>query len=189
MADIVTIAGSPSAGSRSAAILAYARRVFEQHNLQTAAITVRDLPPEDLIYARVDSPAVQAQVELLREARAVLIATPVYKASFSGVLKTFLDVLPPRSLSGKLVLPLATGGSPLHALAVDYALLPVLAALGAQHTLNSVYLVDSQIRFDDLGLTLDDAVAERLHAAFEELLHELGVATVAAPAHAGNGRH
>lgn len=188
MAEIVTIAGSPSANSRLAAVLGYARHVLERHDLQTAAITVRDLPPEDLIYGRADSPAIQAQIDLLRETRAVIIATPIYKASLSGVLKTFLDLLPPRTLSGKLVLPIATGGSPLHALAVDYALLPILAALGAQHTLNSVYLVDTQIRLDEVGLTLDAPVAQRLDGALQELLEQLGAAPVAAPIYVGNGR-
>ena len=188
MAEIVTIAGSPSAGSRSAAVLAYARRLLERHELRTAAITVRDLPPEDLIYGRADSPAIQAQVALLREARAVIVATPVYKASLSGVLKSFLDLLPPRLLSGKVVLPLATGGSPLHALAADYALLPVLAALGAQHTLNSVYLIDSQIRFDEVGLSLDAPVAERLDGALHDLLEALSVAPLGETAALHGGR-
>ncbi len=160
-------------------MLAYTRRNLERYGLSTAAITVRDLPPEDLIYARADSAAIQAQIALVRQARAVIIATPVYKASLSGVLKTFLDLLPPRVLAGKSVLPIATGGSPLHALAVDYALLPVLAALGAQHTLNSVYLIDTQIKLDEVGLSIDTPVAERLDGALQYLIEELGRAHAA----------
>jgi FMN reductase len=64
----------------------------------------------------------------------VVVATPVYKAAYSGLLKVFLDVLPQTALKGKLVLPLATGGSPHHMLALDYALRPVLQSLGAPHT-------------------------------------------------------
>jgi hypothetical protein len=56
----------------------------------------------------------------------------VYKASFSGALKTLLDLFPERALEGKVVLPFATGGTIAHMLAVDYALKPVLSALKAQ---------------------------------------------------------
>jgi FMN reductase len=137
---------------------------------------VRDLPPEDLLYGRYDSPAIAAQADLIRQSRAVVIATPIYKAAYSGVLKSFLDLLPTRILDGKPVLPLATGGSPLHALALDYALLPVLAALGAQHTLNSVYIVDSQIQITADSVHLDPAVADRLDGALHTLVEALGVA-------------
>src|SRR5256885_12419558 len=43
--------------------------------------------------------------------RSVVVATPIYKASYSGVLKSFLDLLPQFGLAGKVVLPLATGGT------------------------------------------------------------------------------
>ncbi len=73
------------------------------------------------------------------------MATPVYKASFAGALKTLLDLLPERALEKKVVLPLATGGSVAHLLAVDYALKPVLNALKAQEILHGVYADDSQV--------------------------------------------
>ncbi|GAA2254092.1 hypothetical protein GCM10010430_42290 [Kitasatospora cystarginea] len=52
--------------------------------------------------------------------------------AYSGLLKTLLDVLPQYALAGKTVLPLATGGSTAHVLAVDYALRPVLASMGGR---------------------------------------------------------
>jgi FMN reductase len=171
--DVITVGGSPSGNSRSSAVLEYARRTIEHCGLRTWGISVRDLPPEDLIYGRLGSPALAESMRLLRQARAVIIATPVYKASYSGVLKTFLDLLPERILDGKLVLPIATGGSPAHLLAIDYALRPVLTALGAQHTLRGVYIVDSQIQHDATSLLLDLAVEERLTAALQYLVDEL----------------
>ena len=56
-----------------------------------------------------------------------------------------LDLLPERALEGKVVLPLATGGTVAHLLAVDYALKPVLSALKAQEILHGVFADDSQI--------------------------------------------
>ncbi|MBN0856446.1 NADPH-dependent FMN reductase, partial [Pseudomonas aeruginosa] len=95
--------------------------------------------------ARFDNPALQTLNEQLAGADGLIIATPVYKASFSGALKTLLDLLPERALEGKIVLPLATGGTIAHMLAVDYALKPVLNALKAQEILHGVFADDSQV--------------------------------------------
>ncbi|MCT8152809.1 NADPH-dependent FMN reductase, partial [Klebsiella aerogenes] len=100
---------------------------------------------EDLLYARFDNPALHTLNEQLAGADGLIIATPVYKASFSGALKTLLDLLPERALEGKIVLPLATGGTIAHMLAVDYALKPVLNALKAQEILHGVFADDSQV--------------------------------------------
>lgn len=51
---------------------------------------------------------------------AMVFATPIYKAAYSSVLTAFFDILPQHALAGKSVLPLATGGSAHHMLAVDY---------------------------------------------------------------------
>lgn len=100
---------------------------------------------EDLLYARFDSPALQTLSEQLHEADGLIVATPIYKAAYSGALKTLLDLLPERALEGKVVLPLATGGTVAHLLAVDYALKPVLNALKAQEILHGVFADDSQV--------------------------------------------
>ncbi|MBX4426011.1 NAD(P)H-dependent oxidoreductase, partial [Mycobacterium tuberculosis] len=75
---------------------------------------LQNFAPEDLLYARFDNPALQTLNEQLAGADGLIIATPVYKASFSGALKTLLDLLPERALEGKIVLPLATGGTIAH---------------------------------------------------------------------------
>lgn len=103
------------------------------------------LRPEDLLYARFDSPALKTFTEQLQQADGLIVATPVYKAAYSGALKTLLDLLPERALQGKVVLPLATGGTVAHLLAVDYALKPVLSALKAQEILHGVFADDSQV--------------------------------------------
>src|SRR5262249_12837446 len=120
----------------------------------------RSLPPEDLVFGRKDSLAIQAANCLIDQAQSVIIATPVYKDAYSGVLKAFLDLLSQDALQGKAVLPIATGESPDHLFAVDCALKPVLAALGACHILRGVYIVDSQIRLEHGGLLYLDQDAE-----------------------------
>lgn len=170
MADIVTIAGSPAETSRSSALLDLARRALEQQGLSTAAIHVREIPAEDLLYGRADSPAVARVAALLAPARGVIVATPVYKAAYTGVLKALLDLLPATTLSGKVVLPIATGGSPAHALSVEYALMPVLGALGASVLLGGIYAIDSQLeRLPDGAVRLDPALEPRWQQALADL--------------------
>lgn len=165
MVDVFTINGSPSIPSRSAAVLRYARETLEAQGLRSWELNVRDLPLEDLIYGRFGSPAIAEQAAVLSQARAVLVSTPVYKGAYSGVLKTFLDLLPQGAFANKLVVPIATGGSPGHLLAIDYALRPVLGALGAHYILSGVYITDTQIQFSPTSLTLDPAIQHRLDSA------------------------
>ena len=141
--SIVALAGSPSANSRSTALLRHVLSRFDDR-VARSEIVLRDLPPAALVRADFDDPAIRRAREQVAAARLVVIATPIYKASFSGLLKTFLDLLPQDALRGKTVLALGTGGSPAHLLALDYALKPVLAALGARHILDAVYAVDAQ---------------------------------------------
>lgn len=172
--SIVTIAGSPSAQSRSTRLLEEAGAWLKEEGYSHRAIAVRDLPADSLLQANVNSPALQAASKLVEKASGVIIATPVYKAAYSGALKAFLDILPQHAFAGKVVLPIVTGGSPAHMLAMDYALKPVLAALGARYVLTGVYATESQIRTrEDGSLELDDNIALRLEDALQRFSESL----------------
>ena len=177
---VLLIAGSPSAQSRSAALLdAVAQQLAQHNNLTIDRLNIRELPASALLLADWTHPSVVAAIAQVARAQAVVVATPVYKAAYSGMLKVFLDLLPEAALKGKTVLPLATGGSPHHMLALDYALRPVLQALSARHILPGVYATDSQIpkahnkgdnKVYSVGPEtagrLDDAVANRMLEGF-----------------------
>ena len=77
------------------------------------------------------SPAGAAAGESARTADVLLLATPTYKASYTGLLKLFLDTLAAGSLSGTVVIPLIVSGGPAHRHLADIQLRPVLAELGA----------------------------------------------------------
>ncbi len=164
--SVLLIAGSPTARSRSAALLdAVALRLSVQ-GIRSERLSVRDLAPEALVLAQFEHPAIVAASAQVEKAQVIVVATPVYKAAYSGVLKAFLDLLPQTALKGKTVLPLATGGSPHHMLALDYALRPVLQSLGAKHILPGIYANDAQVTLTpegaytvhpDIGARLDDA--------------------------------
>ena len=146
---VVTLGGSPSQRSRSGVLLDRAKSWLNQQGVEVVSYQVRDFPAEDLLHARFDSPHIINLLEQIENADGLVIATPVYKASFSGALKTVLDLLPERALSHKVVLPIATGGSIAHMLAVDYALKPVLSALKAQEMLHGIFAEDSQIAYGE----------------------------------------
>jgi len=79
-------------------------------------------------------------------AAAVLIGAPVYRASYPGVLKNLLDIVPVEALQNKPVGIVAMGGSPHHYLAVDTQLRQVLTWFGALIAPTSVYLTSSDFR-------------------------------------------
>lgn len=146
---VVSLGGSPSLRSRSGVLLDRAKHWLHSQGVEVVSFQVRDFPAEDLLHARFDSPKVQHFLQLVAQADGLVVATPVYKASFAGALKTVLDLLPERALEHKVVLPIATGGSIAHMLAVDYALKPVLSALKAQETLQGIFADDSQIAYGE----------------------------------------
>jgi NAD(P)H-dependent FMN reductase len=107
-----------------------------------------------------DAPRV---VKALADADAVLLATPVYRASFTGALKNLLDLTPVEALRGKAVGIVAMGASPHHYLGVDSHLRAVLAWFGALVAPTSVYLESTHFKEGRLA----DASALR---ALEELV-------------------
>ena len=171
--SVLTIAGSPAPASRSAALLEFVARRLQASGVERQHLSVRALPAEDLLHAVSSSAPLQRAIKTVQAARAVVVATPIYKASFSGVLKAFLDLLPEGALAGKSVLPMATAGSSAHLLAVDYALRPVLAALGAKYVPQSVYATNAQFsRRADGGFDLSQDIAGRLDEAVGRLIQD-----------------
>ena len=165
--SVLLIAGSPSERSRTAALLEATGQRLETRGVQVQRLRVRDLNPQALLLTDFGHPSVLAAQELVAQASVLVVATPVYKAAYSGILKVFLDLLPQTALKGKTVLPLATGGSPHHMLALDYALRPVLQSLGAKNILPGIYATDAQVIVtpeggyqvaEDIGVRLDEAV-------------------------------
>ncbi|MRJ19137.1 NADPH-dependent FMN reductase [Pseudomonas haemolytica] len=168
---VVTLGGSPSQRSRSGVLLDKTRQWLQQQGVEVVSYQIRDFPAEDLLHARFDSPKVIDLLQQVANADGLVIATPVYKASFSGALKTVLDLLPERALAHKVVLPIATGGSIAHMLTVDYALKPVLSALKAQELLHGIFAEDSQIAYGEgsAQAQLVPVLEQRLHEALEQL--------------------
>jgi FMN reductase len=172
--NVLLLGGSPSAPSSTWRILQLLGERLAALGHRSVALQVRQLPADALLQADTNDAVLREALALVAEADAVIVGTPVYKASFSGVLKAFLDLLPQDGLAGKLVLPVATGGSQSHMLVLDYALRPVLASLGARHILPGIFATSRQLLWDpERGLQPDEAIAARIEAGIEHLHGEL----------------
>ena len=169
--QVTSISGSPSVRSRSAWLQQLALTRLEGTSSAVQSIALRELPPRPLLQADAQHPALRDALQAVAGAQLLIVATPIYKAAYSGLLKTFLDLLPPDALRDKTVLPLATGGSPAHLLALEYALKPVLGALGARDILDGVFATDAQLQPHEAGgFVPDAALLQRLDRALQPLL-------------------
>ncbi|MDQ1104057.1 FMN reductase [Nocardioides zeae] len=103
----------------------------------------------------------------------LIVVTPVFSASYSGLFKTFFDVLEPETLAGKPVLLAATAGTARHSLVIEHALRPLFAYLRAVTVPTGVFAAT-----EDFGG--DTQLAARVHRAAGELAALVAGAPVAA---------
>lgn len=164
----VGISGSPSDSSKSRVLLRHALERLAEHGAAVTQVDLAALPAEALL-GRGTAPEVEAAGAAVAAAHIVVASTPVYRASYSGLLKVFFDLLPPGTLAGKLGVPIATGGVPGHLLALDHGLRPLFASLGALVVPTGTYGTDTQfqdgIPHASLLARIDRAVAEAVALA------------------------
>ncbi|MGI5516920.1 NADPH-dependent FMN reductase [Streptomyces sp. CA-106131] len=175
MAIVLSVSGGPSASSRTARLLRHLDQRLIAQGHQVIPLDVRTLPAEALLGADFRHPAIVEATELFARADGIVVGTPVYKASYSGVLKALLDLLPQYALAGKTVLPLATGGTTAHVLAIDYALRPVRNSMGAGHIVQGWFTLDKDITVhEDGSLTVAAAATEALTQVVDQFSAALG---------------
>jgi len=143
------------------------------HGIETVHIRAREINPQALLQGRFDDPEIKAFSQTVAKADGVIIATPIFKAAYSGLLKAALDVLPQFGFAGKILLPLGTGGSLAHVLALDYALRPVLQSMGARHVVQAQFVLEQDIIIEDGGFTLAPGAEGALGEALRNFLHSL----------------
>ena len=103
-------------------------------------------------------------VALVRDADALIAVTPIFSASYSGLFKSFFDVLEDGTLEGKPLLLGATAGTARHSLALEFALRPLLAYLRADVVPTAVFAAA-----EDFGATTGGSLASRVDRAGREL--------------------
>ncbi|MCY0881441.1 MAG: NAD(P)H-dependent oxidoreductase, partial [Firmicutes bacterium] len=127
---VVTLVGNPKPQSRTYQVAARLSQTFCTA-LQTASSELWDLADiQDELFCP-ESARRNAVLTSCRQATVLIVASPTFKASYTGLLKSFLDWMPYNGLQGILAIPLMTGAAPQHALAVEWHLRPLLTELGA----------------------------------------------------------
>ncbi|MEW2050471.1 FMN reductase [Streptomyces sp. NPDC005476] len=101
-----------------------------------------------------------AALEAVTEADGLIVVTPVFSASYSGLFKSFFDVLDPDALAGKPVLIAATGGSARHSLVLEHALRPLFSYLRAVVVPTAVYAASEDWGAEGLPERIERAAAE-----------------------------
>jgi FMN reductase len=97
-----------------------------------------------------------------------VVASPTFKASYTGLLKAFLDWFSSTDLSGVTVVPLMVGAGPQHALAVEVHLRPVLVELGASLPTRGLYVTEAQLgHLDEVVAAWLAEAGPRLRAAVQ----------------------
>jgi FMN reductase len=111
------------------------------------------------------SPRLQDVIDKVVAADGLIVVTPIFKASYPGLFKSFIDALDADALIGKPVLLAATGGTARHSLAIDHALRPLFAYMQALVVPTGVFA--SQY---DWGTEGNDALGQRIDRAAGELV-------------------
>ena len=147
--SVAVVVGNPRERSRTyqAAHLVAERLVGRPADL---SIDLTDLGPALLDWS---DRGVAELVKAVQASDLLVVASPTYKASYTGLLKLFLDRFGTGSLAGVTAVPVMLGGHWKHALAADLLLKPVLVELGATCPTAGLFLLDSEW---DTGPALDE---------------------------------
>lgn len=141
---VVVVSGNPRAGSRTlVAAAAVAQRVAD--HLGGAAVETIDLAEIAPELLAAEHPRADAALATLASATVAIVATPVYKASYTGLLKSFLDLYGSNGLAGVVAVPLVVSGNPGHSFAGEVHLRPLLVELGASVPTRALALLESQL--------------------------------------------
>jgi FMN reductase len=129
-AGVVALSGNPRAGSRTLLVAqTLAGALAERTGVDPgAALDLAQVAPQ--LFA-ADAPDVDRFASVLAGASVAVVATPVYKASYTGLLKAFLDRYPSGGLRGVLAVPVVVSASPAHSFVAEHLLRPLLVELGA----------------------------------------------------------
>lgn len=168
MSAVGLVVGNPKAGSRTLALAeSIATAAAEATGLDGAdrlTVDLADLGPQLFDWS---SEPVKEAVDGIRSCTLVVVASPTYKASYTGLLKSFLDWFSNTDLEGVTVVPVMTGAGAHHALAVEVHLRPVLVELGASLPTRGLYVTEGELA------GADDVIARWLVAAGPVLRHAI----------------
>ena len=167
MSAVGAVIGNPKPRSRTLDVAeAVADAAAEAAGLGGASRLTLDLADLGPSLFDWSSAGVGAAVDAVRACTLAVVASPTYKATYTGLLKSFLDWFSSTDLDGVVVVPVMVGAGPQHALAVEVHLRPVLVELGASLPTRGLYVTEAQLpELDEVVAAWLAEAAPRLRAA------------------------
>lgn len=164
---IVGLSGNLTAPSRTLSlVVATANRIAEETGGEARVLDISDLYGLGEIRSRAGAPpGIEAALKAVETADLLVVGSPVYKGSYTGLFKHFIDFVDYRALIGTPVALLATGGSDRHALVIEHQLRPLFGFFQAQVLGTGIFLTERD-------LTNGQITDPVLQARFDQLVRE-----------------
>lgn len=143
--DITVVVGNPKPQSRTLGVGTAVARELAHQIPGAPEPSVIDLAEQaDAMFDWGSGPLGEL-TDRVAHSDLVVVASPTYKATYTGLLKAFLDRYPTDGLQGVVAVAVMTGGAPVHALSVEVHLRPLLVELGASVPTRGLYVLESQL--------------------------------------------
>lgn len=149
--SVAVVIGNPNPGGRTTTIGRAAGEAIAAAR-GGDAVTVHELAPIAPHLFEWGNEDVQALTAEVASADVIVFACPTYKATYTGLLKAFLDQYGNDGLAGTRAVPVMVGAAPIHALAPEVHLRPLLVELGASVPSRGLFVLDSEM--DTLDTTI-----------------------------------
>lgn len=168
---LLGVSASPSVGSKTMIALTTAmdHAASAHPDVATEILNVRE---HDVVFCDGRDPAsyegdTRTVIDKVVDADALIIATPIYRGSYTGILKNLADLLPNDALQGKVVGLLATAGSDHHFLVIEHELKPLIGFFHGHAVPGGVYLHNGHFSG---GALVDEGILERLRQLAESVV-------------------
>ncbi|MCB8821234.1 NAD(P)H-dependent oxidoreductase [Microvirga rosea] len=172
MSHIVAISGSPTLHSRTGRLVSdLLSRVAQETGGSARLIDIAELVSDLAIRSRADASSLLLDaLHDVEQADLLIVGSPVYNGSYTGLFKHFIDLINYKSLLRVPVALIATGGSDRHAMVIDHQLRPLFGFFNAQVLPTGVFVSDSAYRD---GYIRDPLLQERLSQLVQESVNAL----------------
>lgn len=178
---IVGFAGSSSVPSRTRSLVeTILAHTADRTGARTTVYDLVDIHPSlgATLDPRQAPPDLVELIDTITNADALVVGSPVYKGTYTGLFKHLFDLIDPKALKDKPVVLTATGGSERHALVVDHGLRPLFAFFSADILSTGIYATEPD--FADY-LPASDNLNARINRVVDELGWRLAAARNPAP--------
>jgi len=166
---IVAVSGAVSNPSRTTALVcAIGQRVAQRLGGEVHLVEIAELQPAigESLLRGTTTPDLQVAIDRIETADVLIVASPVFQASYSGLFKYVFDLVNPTALHGTSTILGATGGTDRHTLMVDYELRPLFQYFHATIAHHSIYATRED--FADYTLAAP-ALHDRIERAIDSL--------------------